>query len=86
MVIGDLADGRLADGAGIQHDTLSRWRSWVRIPSGSPLPTKSGRKISPFFSFRLSPQLCFCVSTKYIVIACHVYRIKCSLVVNFRWR
>jgi len=37
MVIGDLADGHLADGAGIQHDTLSRWRSWVRIPSGSPL-------------------------------------------------
>ena len=36
LAIGGLADGGLADGWGIQHDTLSRWRSGVRIPSGSP--------------------------------------------------
>ncbi|MBA7685209.1 hypothetical protein ES703_93627 [subsurface metagenome] len=36
LVIGGLADGGLADGRGIQRDTLSRWRSGVRIPPGSP--------------------------------------------------
>jgi hypothetical protein len=36
LVIGELADGHLADGSGIQHDTLSRWRSGVQIPPGSP--------------------------------------------------
>jgi len=30
-----LDDDRLDDGSGIQHDTLSRWRSGVQIPSGS---------------------------------------------------
>ena len=34
--IGKLADGVLADSRQIQHDTLSRWRSGVRIPPGSP--------------------------------------------------
>jgi len=38
LVIGGLADGDLADGQGIQHDTLSRWRAGVRIPPVSPLP------------------------------------------------
>ena len=37
LVIGGLADGDLAGGRGIQRDTLSRWRSGVRIPPGSPL-------------------------------------------------